>query len=247
LQRLQKILASAGWGSRRACEDIIRAGRVRVNGQPVKLGDSADPAHDAITMDGKLIHVGQTHTYIVVYKPKGVIGTTWDERGRQTVRDLVAVEGQLAPVGRLDMDSEGLMLLTNDGELTHRLTHPRYEHEKEYQVLVSGQPDEATLNRWRRGVELPDFDSHTLDGGRTLPAQVEIIRKTGIDGTWLRVTMREGRKRQIRRVASLLGHPVKQLVRVRIGPLRLGDLKPGQWRDLTPRELQELKQQIQRL
>jgi len=241
MERLQKILASAGFGSRRACEEIIRAGRVRVNGQPVKLGDSADSAHDTITVDGKRIHVAQTHTYIVVHKPKGVIGAAWDERGRQTVRDLVPVGGQLVPVGRLDMDSEGLVLLTDDGELTHRLTHPRYEHEKEYEVLVNGQPDEATLNRWRRGVELPDFDSHTLDGGRTLPAKVEIIRRVGTDGAWLRVTMREGRKRQIRRVASLLGHSVRQLVRVRIGPVHLSNLKPGQWRHLTPSEISNLK------
>ncbi len=184
------------------------------------------------------------YRYILFYKPYGVLPDFADPEGRPAIGDYVKIPG-LHAAGRLDRDSEGLMLLTDDGELTHRLTHPRYEHEKEYQVLVSGQPDEATLNRWRRGLDLPDFDSHTLDGGRTLPAQVEIIRKAG-EGTWLRVTMREGRKRQIRRVASLLGHSVRQLVRVRIGPLHLGDLKPGQWRYLTPRELQDLQQQIQR-
>ncbi len=241
-QRLQKILASAGYGSRRACEEIVRQGRVRVNGRPAHLGDSADPAQDTITVDGRRVRVQSARTYVALYKPKGVVATLQDERGRQTVRDLVPVEGHLVPVGRLDADSEGLMLLTDDGELTYRLTHPRYEHEKEYEVLVLGRPDEATLERWRRGVNLPDSDVHTHDGGRTLPAQVEVIhRRPAPEGTWLRVTMREGRKRQIRRVAGLLGHPVRQLVRVRIGPLRLGDLKPGQWRRLTRQEVERLK------
>ena len=242
MERLQKILASAGFGSRRACEEIIRAGRVRVNGQPVKLGDSADSAHDTITVDGKRIHVAQTHTYIVVHKPKGVIGAAWDERGRQTVRDLVPVGGQLVPVGRLDMDSEGLVLLTDDGELTHLLTHPRYEHEKEYEVYVTGRPEGAALDRWRRGVELPDLDDVTCDGGPTLPAQVaEIHSRARSEGTWLRVIMREGRKRQIRRVAGMLGYPVRRLIRVRIGPLKLGNIKSGEWRHLTAREVEELK------
>lgn len=243
MQRLQKILASAGLGSRRACEDILRQGRVRVNGQPARLGDSADPARDNITVDGKRVHVVALHTYIALYKPTNVISTVSDELERKTVRDLVPVEGHLVPVGRLDADSEGLVLLTDDGELTNLLTHPRYEHEKEYQVYVSGRPGSATLDRWRRGVELPDLDDKTHDGGRTLPALVEEMRtKTRSDGTWLRVVIREGRKRQIRRVAGLLGHPVRQLVRVRIGPLRLGNLKTGEWRRLTAREIEDLKQ-----
>ncbi len=243
MDRLQKILAAAGFGSRRSCEEIIEQGRVRVNGQQAKLGDSANPAQDTITVDGKRVRVEFTHTYVVVYKPKGVIGTAWDERERKTVRDLVPLDGHLVPAGRLDADSEGLMLLTDDGDMTHRLTHPRYEHEKEYEVFVMGRPDQATLERWRRGVELPDFDDHTRDGGRTLPARVEIVDPRQ-EGTWLRVTLREGRKRQIRRVASLLGHPVRQLIRIRIGPLLLGDLQPGQWRHVTPQELESLKGQM---
>ena len=242
-QRLQKILASAGYGSRRACEDILREGRVRVNGQQARLGDSADPASDNITVDGKRVHVATSHTYIALYKPTNVISTVSDELERKTVRDLAPVEGHLVPVGRLDADSEGLVLLTDDGELTNLLTHPRYEHEKEYEVYVMGHPDAATLDRWRRGVELPDLDDKTRDGGRTLPAQVEEMRaRFKSDGTWLRVIMREGRKRQIRRVAGMLGHPVRQLVRVRIGPLKLGNLKTGEWRRLTAREIEELKQ-----
>ena len=242
-QRLQKILASAGYGSRRACEDILRQGRVRVNGQPARLGDSADPARDSITVDGKRVHVTATHTYIALYKPTNVISTVSDELERKTVRDLVPVEGHLVPVGRLDADSEGLVLLTDDGELTNLLTHPRYEHEKEYEVYVTGHPDEATLDRWRRGVELPDLDDKTRDGGRTLPARVEEIHtRDKSDGAWLSIVMREGRKRQIRRVAGLLGYPVRQLIRVRIGPLKLGNMKLGQWRHLTAREVEELKQ-----
>jgi 23S rRNA pseudouridine2605 synthase len=242
-QRLQKILASAGYGSRRACEDILRQGRVRVNGQQAKLGDSADPARDNITVDGQHVHVTTSHTYIALYKPTNVISTLSDELERKTVRDLVPVEGRLVPVGRLDADSEGLVLLTDDGQLTNLLTHPRYEHEKEYHVYVTGHPDETTLDQWRRGVELPDLDDKTHDGGRTLPAQVEEIRtRARSDGTWLRVVMREGRKRQIRRIAGMLGHPVRQLLRVRIGPLKLGNMKPGEWRRLTARELQDLSQ-----
>ena len=241
-QRLQKVLASAGYGSRRACEDILRQGRVRVNGQQAKLGDSADPARDNITVDGKRIHVTASHTYIALYKPTNVISTLSDELERKTVRDLVPVEGHLVPVGRLDADSEGLVLLTDDGELTHLLTHPRYEHEKEYEVYVTGRPEGAALDRWRRGVELPDLDDVTCDGGPTLPAQVdEIHSRARSEGTWLRVIMREGRKRQIRRVAGMLGHPVRRLIRVRIGSLKLGNIKSGEWRHLTGREVEELK------
>jgi len=144
----------------------------------------------------------------------------------------VPLEAHLVPVGRLDADSEGLVLLTNDGDLVNRLTHPRFEHEKEYHVLVQGRPDEAALSRWRRGV--------TLEGHQTLPARVSSMRSES-DATWLRIVMREGRKRQIRSVAALLGHPVRQLIRVRVGPIRLGSLKPGEWRYLDKRELEALK------
>jgi 23S rRNA pseudouridine2605 synthase len=245
-QRLQKILAAAGYGSRRGCEELIRHGRVSVNGRVAHLGDSADPARDTIVVDGaRYVRPKQDHTYIALYKPINIICTVADELGRRTVRDLVPIEGQLVPAGRLDADSEGLVLLTDDGALINRLTHPRYEHEKEYLVHVLGHPGQATLSHWRRGVVLPDLDNRTCDGGRTAPAQVDIVRferdpKSGQDGAWLRVVMHEGRKRQIRRVAKLFEHPVLQLVRVRVGPLKLGKLKPGQWRHLDMRERQEL-------
>jgi len=211
-----------------------------------RLGDRADPTQDTICVDGAPVQVRLTHTYIAVYKPAGVISTLSDERGRRTVRDLVPLPGRLVPVGRLDADSEGLMLLTDDGALVNRLTHPRYQTTKEYHVLVVGRPSEATLSRWRRGVILPDVDAKTHDGGLTAPTQVEVIRveedeRFGEGSTWLRVVLHEGRKRQIRRVAALLGHPVRRLIRVRIGPVRLGTLKPGQWRRLTEREVEALK------
>lgn len=250
-QRLQKILAAAGYGSRRACEEIIRQGRVSVNGRQARLGERADPAGDIITVDGSRLRLQPERTYIVVHKPTHVVSTLSDERGRQTVRDLVPLEGHLVPVGRLDLNSEGLMLLTDDGELTHLLTHPRYQSTKEYHVHVAGYPDEATLRRWRRGVHLPDHDSRTRDGGRTAPAQVEVMHtekepRSGREGTWLRLIMHEGRKRQIRRIAEMVGHPVNRLIRVRIGPLRLGDLEAGQWRRLTKRELKALKKTLTR-
>jgi 23S rRNA pseudouridine2605 synthase len=231
-ERIQKILAAAGYGSRRSCEELIRQQRVRVNGATVKLGARADPAHDQIHVDGRRVRVESRQITVALYKPLGIITTLDDELGRRTVRDLVPLEAHLVPVGRLDADSEGLVLLTNDGDLVNRLTHPRFEHEKEYHVLVQGRPDETALSRWRRGV--------MLENHQTLPAHVSLIQAEG-DGTWLRIVMREGRKRQIRSVAALLGHPVRQLVRVRVGPIRLGSLRPGEWRCLDKRELEALE------
>lgn len=237
-ERLQKILARAGFGSRRACEELIHQGRVRVDGQVAQLGQKADPHRDRITLDGNPVQVKRRYTYVVLHKPRGVLSDEGDGSGRlSTVRDLVSLPGRLFPVGRLDLRSEGLMLLTDDGDLTYRLTHPRFGHEKEYRVLVEGEPDEATLKRWRRGV--------FLDGKRTALAGVTVAgREKG--ATWLRVTLREGRKRQIRRVTAMLGHPAQRVIRVRIGPLRLGDLKPGQWRKLTGAEVRALRSAVRR-
>lgn len=231
-ERIQKILAAAGYGSRRSCEELIRQRRVRVNGVTVELGARADPARDQIQVDGRRVRVDSRLITVALYKPLGVITTLDDELGRKTVRDLVPLEAHLVPVGRLDADSEGLVLLTNNGDLVNRLTHPRFEHEKEYHVLVQGRPDETVLSRWRRGVMLEDR--------QTLPAHVSLMRTDG-DGAWLRIVMREGRKRQIRNVAALLGCPVRQLIRVRVGPIRLGSLRPGEWRYLDKRELQTLE------
>jgi 23S rRNA pseudouridine2605 synthase len=235
-ERLQKILAAAGHGSRRACEDLIVAGRVRVNGQRARLGDKADPALDSITLDGEPV-AAEALAYIALNKPRGVLSSLESQGDRNTVRDLVPVPGRLYPVGRLDVMSEGLMLLTNDGDLTNRLTHPRYGHDKEYRVLVSGSPDRETLQIWRRGVVLKDEAGNTE---RTAPAKVEVESEAG-EGTWLSVVMREGKKHQIRRVGETLGLPVARIIRVRIGTLQLGKLRPGEWRHLTAAEVKALK------
>lgn len=237
-ERLQKILAKAGFGSRRSCERIIDAGRVRVNGEIAILGNRADITTDRITVDGKPIIVNTERLYIALYKPRKVLSTVHPEQGdnRKTVRDLIDLKGNLYPVGRLDYDSEGLILMTNDGELTNRLTHPRYEHEKEYRVLLARRPDDNQLNAWKRGVVLED-------GHHTAPARVWFESTAG-KGAWIRVVMREGRKRQIREIGFLLGLPVVRIVRIRIGTLGLGNLKPRQWRYLTVQELADLNELV---
>ena len=232
-ERLQKILARAGYGSRRGCEDLIAKGRVTVNGQIATLGMKADPSKDQITVNDKPINTPEAIKYIAVHKPRNVISAASPQDDRKTVRELVDEPGHLYPVGRLDVDSEGLVLLTNDGELTNRLTHPRYGHEKEYKVLVSRRPDERQLTAWRNGVVLDD-------GYRTRPVKVRFVRTHG-KGAWLQVILTEGRKRQIREMGRLTGLPVVQIIRVRIGALLLGRLKPRQWRHLTPEEVQALK------
>ncbi len=239
-ERLQKVLARAGVASRRAAEGLIVAGRVSVNGRIVtKLGTRVVPGQDVIAVDGeRLPMVAEELVYVMINKPRGVLSAVEDARGRRTVTDLVNLEARLFPVGRLDLASEGLVLLTNDGDLTYQMTHPRYGYEKEYEVLVEGHPLDPTLIKWRRGSVL-------LDGVPTAPCQVDRLRIErgachGKDGTWLRITMHEGRKRQIRRVAAALGHPVCRLTRTRIGPLRLGRLKVGAWRHLTQTEVNAL-------
>jgi 23S rRNA pseudouridine2605 synthase len=232
-ERLQKLLAQAGYGSRRACEIFITEGRVRVNGKVAVLGQKADPSLDRITLDGKPISKREALTYIALYKPRNVLSAVEGQDDRRTVRDLLPIEGHLFPVGRLDFDSEGLILMTNDGELANRLTHPRYGHEKEYRVLLARRPDEKQLEAWRRGVVLPD-------GNKTAPADVRFLSTSG-KGAWIRVIMGEGRKRQIREVGRLLGLPVVKIIRLRIGTLELGSLKPRQWRYLTEDEVTGLK------
>lgn len=233
-ERLQKILARAGLGSRRACEELIAAGRVRINGQVATLGTKANPRSDRIEVDGRLISISDEMICIALNKPRGVISTVADPDRRQTVRDLVPISGHLYPVGRLDVDSEGLILLTNDGDLTNFLTHPKYGHEKEYRVLVARRPDNEQLETWRRGVVL-------VDGYHTAPANVRFESASG-KGAWLRIVMREGRKRQIRETGSLIGLPVVKIIRVRIGNLYLGNLKPREWRYLSREEVLALKE-----
>ncbi len=232
-ERLQKVLASAGVASRRKSEELILQGRVTVNRKVItELGTKVDPAHDDIRVDGERIQVESRRVYIMLNKPRGILSTMEDDRGRSALDELVPLPTRLYPVGRLDVTSEGLILLTDDGELANLLTHPRYQHDKEYLVLVNGHPSEKTLEAWQRGV--------LLDEKLTAPAQVMVVDSQR-DSTLLRVRMHEGRKRQIRRVAALLGHPVRELRRVRLGPLQLGSLESGQWRYLTAKEIAELE------
>ena len=234
-ERLQKILAQAGYGSRRSCETLITAKRVRVNGKIAELGSKADAQKDTILVDGQNIPKPAAHIYIALNKPREVLSDTDVADTRTNVFDLVKQPGHLFAVGRLDYDSEGLILLTNDGDLANRLTHPRYGHEKEYRVLLATKPDEEQLAAWRRGVVL-------ADGYKTRPAKVFLENQAG-KGAWVRIVMSEGRKRQIREVGSRIGLPVARIVRVRIGSLLLGELKPGEWRHLSAGELSALKSQ----
>ncbi|MBN1680050.1 MAG: rRNA pseudouridine synthase [Anaerolineae bacterium] len=236
-ERLQKLISQAGIASRRAAEKLIREGRVTVNGQVARLGEKADLARDTVTVDGQPLKSDTPFVYYLLNKPRGVVSTNkrqWQEK-RQIVRELIPHEGHLFTVGRLDADSEGLILLTNDGDLADRLMHPRYGHTKTYHVLVTGQPSEETLDAWRAGVTLDE------DKAPTAPARIRLHGEKGND-TWLEVVLREGRKRQIRRVAAMLGHPVKRLIRVKIGGLDIGHLRPGEWRMLSAKEVRLLKQ-----
>lgn len=235
--RLQKLLSTAGVASRRASEQLILEGRVTVNGIVVReLGSKADPAHDDVRVDGRRIRTDVRQRYILMYKPRGYVTTRSDPEGRPTVIDLLGRQvGYIYPVGRLDYDSEGLLLMTSDGALAEQLTHPRHEVERVYEVIVAGAPDEAAIAKLRRGVY--------LDGRRTGAAEVRRGQTVKSDGvtTKLTMTLYEGRNRQVRRMCQAVGHPVRSLTRVSMGPLRLGRLRPGEWRDLTAAEVAALK------
>ena len=227
-ERLQKILARHGLGSRRSVEALIREGRVRVDGAVAELGRRADPAASLVTVDGAPLPPLPPDRTLLLHKPRGVLVTASDERGRETVFDLLDdPPASLRHVGRLDRDSEGLLLLTTNGELAHRLTHPRYRVDKTYEALVEGVPDDSALSRLREGVE--------LDDGPTAPAEAELLRRDG-DGSWLRVVLHEGRKRQLRRMLDAVGHPVRRLIRRSVGGLVLGSLAPGASRPLDAAE-----------
>ena len=232
--RVQKILSRAGFGSRRGCEKFISEGRVTVNGEKIDLGAKADPKVDDIRLDGVPIGKPEKKVYIVVNKPSNMLSLDAPDDPRPSIFDLVHDERHLYPVGRLDYDSEGLVLLTNDGRLANRLTHPRYEHDKEYEVRVTRRPDDEQLNIWRRGVVLED-------GYRTLPAEVEVKSYTK-NGAWLKIILREGKNRQIRRTGVRIGLPVRQIKRVRIGPIELGKLQTGNFRYLKQDEVETLRE-----
>lgn len=232
-ERIQKILAKAGFGSRRDCEEYLRAGRITVNGIKVELGAKADPEVDKVFLDNKQVAVKTESIYIALHKPRKILSAINQDDDRKDVLDLVPFDGHLFPVGRLDYDSEGLLLLTNDGDFANKLAHPRYEHEKEYLVQVGSRPEEEQLVIWRRGVVLED-------GYRTAAAKVEVI-ETQPKSAVLRIVLREGRKRQIRESGERIGIPVQRIKRIRIGTILLGNLKPGEWRNLTRQEIESMK------
>ena len=230
-ERLQKVLARAGIASRRVIEDMIAAGRISVNGTLATLGDKADPNVDEITVDGSIISIIPDAVTYLLNKPAGTITTNDDPQGRPTVVALVPSDPRVFPVGRLDFDTEGLLLLTNDGGMAHRLTHPSHGVEKEYLAHVEGEPKPGALRQLRKGVE--------LDDGITAPAQAALVGQNMI-----RLTIHEGRNRQVRRMCEAVGHPVLRLVRTRIGPLVDRQLKPGAYRSLTNSELLDLQKAV---
>jgi 23S rRNA pseudouridine2605 synthase len=240
-ERLQKILSQWGIASRRQAEQMILDGRVRVNGTVVQLGQQANPEHDQIEVDGNLVQPSDRPAlvYLLLHKPLGVVSTCDDPQGRQTVLDLLPTSlrshNGIHPVGRLDVYSSGALLLTNDGALTFGLTHPRHSIPKTYQVWVQGQPTTETLNHWRQGIR--------LDGQLTRSADVDVL-EARLEQTLLRVVLREGKNRQIRRIAERLGHPVIKLHRVAIGAVTLGNLPSGKYRSLRKTEVEFLKAQM---
>jgi 23S rRNA pseudouridine2605 synthase len=248
MERLQKIMAHGGICSRRRAEELIQDGAVKINGAIIReLGSKADPAVDRIEVRGYGFIEPEAKTHLLMYKPIRVVTTVDDPEGRTTVMDIlnkVAGRGKgpaelprLYPIGRLDFDSEGAVLLTNDGELANRLMHPRYGVKKTYHVKVKGVPSETSLNLLRRGVRLPD-----MRGGLeppTAPAKIDLLQKTTANA-WIAIVIREGRHHQIRRMCEKIGHPVIRLIRTAYGPIELGDLQPSQWRFLTADEVELL-------
>jgi len=235
--RLQKIISAAGVASRRAAEKLIEEGRVQVNGTTVtELGTKADPDRDDIRVDERRVKQPQRQRYLLLNKPRGYVTTRSDPEHRPTVLDLLkGVREYVYPVGRLDFDSEGLLLLTNDGDLAATLMHPRHEVERVYEAQVLGVPDAHDIDRLSRGI--------VIEGRRTGPANVELLRERRTDGdtSVLRVTIHEGRTRQVRKMADAIGHPVRTLKRIRIGPIADKTLRPGSYRELTTEEVRKLK------
>jgi len=237
-ERLSRFLAHAGIASRRHAEELIAAGRVQVNGQVISTqGARIDPAHDQVRVDGKLVQAALRLVYVLLHKPVGYVATVHDPEGRPTVLELLPAELRrlrVYPVGRLDRETSGLLLLTNDGDFALHLSHPRYILEKHYHALVQGYPSEVTLAMLRKGVEITEDDggSHV-----TAPAQVRVLRRGSEANCWVALTIHEGRKRQVRRMLAVVGHPVLELIRVGIGPITLDSVPVGKWRYLTEEEV----------
>lgn len=239
MERLQKVLAQAGVASRRRCEELIVQGSVQVNGEVVReLGTKVDPERDHIVVNGKPVRL-ERHVYLILNKPTGVITSLSDPQGRRVVTDLLkGVKERVYPVGRLDYDTSGLLLLTNDGDLANKLAHPRYEIDKVYRAWVKGVPTAEKLKRLATGVQLED--------GMTSPGKARLLKTSpGKEKSWIELTIHEGRNRQVRRMCEAIGHPVLALERVRLGFLTLDGLQAGQFRPLTPAEVQQLRQDLE--
>jgi len=230
-ERLQKVLARAGFGSRRACEALIDAGRVTIDGEVARLGRRVDTRRSSVAVDGLPVQVREDLVYYLLNKPRRVITTARDPEGRPTVLDLVPLEPRVFPVGRLDYETEGLLVLTNDGEFAQRLAHPGHGVAKAYLAEVEGVPSAGTLRRLREGID--------LDDGRTAPGEARLVSRAG-DRSAVELVIHEGRNRQVRRMLEEVGHPVVRLVRTRVGPVADPDLPPGKWRPLAAREVRAL-------
>ncbi len=233
-ERVQKLMAQANIASRRASEKIIEEGRVKVNGKRITLGDKADPEKDIIEVDGQRIEIEQEKVYVAIHKPINVISTNdgHPNDDRPTVREILPLEGHLFMVGRLDAESTGLVIMTNDGDLANRLTHPRYRHTKTYKVEVHGQPPQDVIEQWENGVYLEE--------GKTAPCVVRVVHGSP-KITTLQITMTEGKNRQIRRIASMLGYPVHRLKRTAVGRFELGSLRPNQYKIMTEHDVNMMK------
>ncbi len=237
---LQKVIAASGLASRRAAEKLIKAGAVRVNGRLATRLGTRVAAPEEITVSGRPLPTAAPGAYFLLHKPKGVVSTVRDDRGRKTVISLVPIKERVVPVGRLDINSSGLLLLSNDGELVYKLTHPKFEHEKEYEVLIQAPHDwkkenvKNALFRWRQGVRL-------ADGVKSRPARSAIKEQISNDRYLVSITIHEGRKHQLRQMVNAIGATVVELKRVAMGPIALGNLAEGEWRELTKEEIKQLK------
>lgn len=236
LPRLQKVLAEMGLASRRQAEDMIREGRVTVNGRAARIGDKVDPSRDHIKVDGRRVALSSSKVYLLLHKPKNTVTTAEDPEGRPTVLGLVKERGlRLFPVGRLDYDAEGFLLLTNDGDLAHRLSHPSFRIPRTYWVKVKGKPSAEEIRKLSRGISLED--------GPTAPCRITALRETR-ENAWMEMTLREGRNRQVKRMWEKMGYRVLKLKRISFAGLTLGDLQPGEYRDLRPKEVEKVKRMI---
>ncbi|MCS7215837.1 MAG: rRNA pseudouridine synthase [Thermodesulfovibrio sp.] len=236
LERLQKILSDYGIASRRHAEELIKEGRVTVNGQIAVIGQKADPEKDYIKVDGKLLIKPEPKVYYAFYKPRKVITSIVDPQGRPTIKDFIkGIRFRVYPVGRLDFDSEGLLLLTNDGDLAYRVMHPSSQIEKTYLVKIDGLIEPETIEKLRKGIK--------IEGKLAIPVSVQLVRRLKAN-SWIKITLHEGRKRQIRKMLERVGHPVIRLIRIAIDGIKLGELKPGQLRPLTKEEIEKLKKRV---